>query len=255
MDTGRIGVEVCVEGLEGLRAARAAGARRVELCCALAEGGLTPSAGAVEACMAEGAIELVVLGRPRGGAFVYSAEELAVAERDVELARERGAAGVALGCLTAEGEVDVEGTARLMARARPLAVAFHRAFDHVREWEAALEVLVRLGVERVLTSGQAASAFEGRERIGALVHQARGRIAVVAAGGVRPDNARELVRASGVGELHLSAAVRRPSAARFRNARVRLGRSGEAAGAALELEEVWRTDEACVRALLDVLRA
>src|SRR5262245_37095268 len=98
-ESGAIGVEVCVESVEGLLAARAAGARRVELCCALAEGGLTPSQGTLAACVAEGGIEVVVLVRPRGGDFLYSARELAVLERDVESARALGAAGVALGCL------------------------------------------------------------------------------------------------------------------------------------------------------------
>ena len=241
-------VEVCVEGVAGLRAARAAGARRVELCCALSEGGLTPSRALLEACVAEGGVEVVVLVRPRGGDFLYDADELAVLERDVELAREAGAAGVALGCLTADGEIDAESSARLIARARPLAVAFHRAFDLVREPERALEALVDLGVTRVLSSGQAASAFAGRARLGELVRKARGRIAVIAAGGVRAEHARELVRASGVRELHLSAAARGASAMRFRNPEVRLGRAGE------EFER-WHTDEAAVRALVQALHA
>lgn len=242
----RVRVEVCVEGVEGLRAARAAGAQRVELCCALATGGLTPSLAQLEACLAEGGIEVGVLARPRGGDFLYSAAEFAVLEREVEQARAAGAAGVALGCLTAEGEIEAARCARLIERARPLAVTFHRAFDLVREPGRALETLIALGVTRVLSSGQGPSAFEGRARLAELVRQARGRVALVAAGGVRAEHARALVRASGVRELHLSAARRAPSAMRFQNPSVRLGRAGEE-------YELWRTDEDQVRALVRAL--
>jgi copper homeostasis protein len=241
-------VEVCVEGLAGLRAARAAGARRVELCCALAQGGLTPSRGLLEACVAEGGIEVVVLVRPRPGDFLYTSDELAVLQRDVDAVRAAGAAGVALGCLTAEGRVDAALTGRLIERAQPVPVTFHRAFDLVREPERALETLLELGAARVLTSGQAPSAFEGRERIGALVRAARGRLCVIAAGGIRPEHALALVRASGVRALHLSAATRRASAMRHRNPQVRLGRAAE------EYEH-WETDEGLVRALVRTLGA
>ncbi|NOT29140.1 MAG: copper homeostasis protein CutC, partial [Planctomycetes bacterium] len=192
-------------------------------------------------------IETVVLVRPRGGDFLYSAAEFAVLERDVAVARELGAAGVALGCLTAEGEVDVERCARLIARAHPLPVTFHRAFDLVRAPERALETLIDLGVARVLTSGQAARAFEGRARIATFVRAARGRLVVIAAGGVRPEHARELVRASGVRELHLSATARVASAMRFQNPTPRLGLAAEAYAHG-------RTDEAVVRALLAALQ-
>ncbi len=243
-----VAVEVCVESLAGLRAARAAGARRVELCSGLDVGGLTPSRGLLEACLAEGGIEVVVLLRPRGGDFLYAPDELAVLERDLDAARAAGAAGVALGCLTPDGDVDAAATARLVARARPLPVTFHRAFDLVRAPERALETLVGLGLARVLSSGQAATAFEGRTALAALVREARGRLTVIAGGGVRAENARALVAASGVRELHLSGAVRRASAMRHRNAAVRLGRAGE------EYER-WETDEAAVRALVQALRA
>lgn len=243
-------VEVCVESVAGVRAARAAGAQRVELCCALGEGGLTPSHGCLAAAVAVGGIEVVALVRPRGGDFLYSEDEFAVLERDVESARALGAAGVALGCLTAEGEVDAARCARLIQRARPLGVTFHRAFDFAREPEQALETLVQLGSARVLTSGQAPSALEGRARIARLVQAARGRIEVVAAGGVRAENVAELVRATGVGALHFSAAVRRESSAQFRNPRVQLASAARAS----EAWAHWETDEACVRAVLASLR-
>jgi copper homeostasis protein len=218
-------LEVCVEGLSGVCAAKAAGAERVELCCALALGGLTPSRASLESALAVGGIDVVVLVRPRPGDFVYSAEEFATLAADVEHARASGAAGVALGCLSGAGELDTAHCAELVARAAPLPVTFHRAFDHVREPRAALETLVELRFARVLSSGQAASAWEGRERLAELAREARGRITLVAAGGVRAHNARALVEASGVSELHFSASRPRPGAARFRNRGVRLAAS------------------------------
>jgi len=242
-------VEICVESVAGVRAAREGGAQRVELCCALGEGGLTPSAGALEAAVAVGGIEIVALVRPRGGDFLYSAEEFALVERDVGRVRELGAQGVAVGCLDADGRVDRERMARLVARARPLAVCFHRAFDLVREPAEELETLVALGVTRVLSAGGARSASEGRARLAALVRAARGRLAVVAAGGVRPENVRALVSECGVAEVHLSAAARVESAMRFRNAAPRLG-----SARASEEYAHWDTDARRVRALVDALR-
>lgn len=243
-------VEVCVESVSGVRAARAAGAERVELCCALGEGGLTPSSGCLAAAVAVGGIEVVVLVRPRGGDFLYSEDEFSVLERDVEHARALGATGVALGCLTADGEIDEARCARLIQQARPLAVTFHRAFDFVCEPEHALETLVHLGVRRVLTSGQEASALEGRACIARLVRAARGRIEVVAASGVRAENAAELVLATGVGALHFSAATRRESGARVRNPRVRLASASHAS----EEWAHWETDETRVRAVIASLK-
>jgi len=244
-------LEVCVESPEGVRAARAGGAQRAELCCALGAGGLTPSHGCVAAAVAVGGIEVVVLVRPRGGDFVHGEEELALMERDVACARQMGAAGVALGCLTPGGEIDEAGCARLIRCAGPLGVTFHRAFDFVREPEPALECLVRLGVARVLTSGQEASALEGRACIARLVRAARGRIQVVAAGGVRAEHARELVRATGVDALHFSASVRQASAAREGNPRVRLASAARSPGE----DAHWETDAGRVRAVAEVLRS
>lgn len=242
-------VEVCVESLAGVRAARAAGAERVELCTALGEGGLTPGAGLLEAALTVG-IDVVVLVRPRGGDFLYDEDEFDVLARDVVLARERGAAGVALGILTRDGAIDRPRCARLVSLARPLAVTFHRAFDHVREPVAALESLIELGVERVLTSGQAATALAGQERLAALVRVARGRIEIIAAGGVRPENVATLWAASGVPAVHFSASVARPSAMEHRNPEVHLG-------AARAADDRFRheTDGARVRAMLSALAA
>jgi len=239
-------VEVCVESVGGVRAARAAGAQRVELCCALGEGGLTPSAGAQRAALEVGGIEVVVLARPRGGDFLYSELELEVLERDVQAARALGAPGVALGCLTREGAIDRARCARLIAAAGGMAVTFHRAFDLVRAPLEGLETLIELGCARVLTAGQARSAPEGAARVAELVRAAAGRIEVVAAGGLRPENVRAFVAATGVRAVHASAARRRESEMLHRNPAPRL-----AAARAGEEYAHWDTDPAAVRALVD----
>jgi copper homeostasis protein len=197
-------------------------------------------------------IELVALLRPRGGDFVYGDEELAVLEADVEAAVALGLDGVALGCLTPAGAVDEERTGRLVERARPLAVTFHRAFDHVRDPMEALDALTRLGVERVLTSGCASSAAEGRACLAELVRRTRGAgrgPIVVAAGGIRPENVHALVRETGVEEVHCALSRRTESAAGFRNVRARLATTSRVP----EDFAYWETDEDLVRALLDAL--
>lgn len=148
--------------------------------------------------------------------------------RDIEVARQLGADGVVVGALTPDGRVDTATTRALVdaARhsARPMRVTFHRAFDAARDAAAALEALVELGVDRVLTSGGAASALEGAAALGALVRQAGGRLAVLAGGGVTPATVGSVVAASGVREVHVRGAERVESAMRYRRAGVAVGK-------------------------------
>jgi copper homeostasis protein len=216
-------VEVCVDSIEGAVAAEGAGAGRVELCVGLVEGGTTPAAGMIEECVARVGIPVFVMVRPRGGDFVVSDGEFAVMRREVAWARRLGAAGVVLGILDPDGAVDVERTRILVEEARPLAVTFHRAFDVCRDPAAALDVLVGLGVERVLTSGQAATAEAGIPLLRRLVERAAGRIGIVAGGGVRAANVRRIIAETGVAEVHLRAATTRPGAMRFHHPGVRFG--------------------------------
>src|SRR2546425_4990959 len=167
-------VEACVDSVESALAAARGGAHRIELCANLVEGGTTPSAGTLAVCRARLEIPIFVLIRPRGGDFLYSAAELAVMLEDVRRAKETGAHGIVTGVLRADGEIDQDRTGELIAAARPLRVTFHRAFDVCRDAGRALETLIALGVERVLTSGQAATAPEGAEAIAGLVRRAAG---------------------------------------------------------------------------------
>ncbi|MEX1023927.1 MAG: copper homeostasis protein CutC [Planctomycetota bacterium] len=198
-------LEIVTETVDGARVAAAAGAGRIELCAGLGEGGTTPSAGAILGARRSIDCELTVLLRPRRGDFLYSAAEYETLRADLGVARNLGADAVALGVLASDGAIDRERTARLVDEARPLAVTFHRAFDVTRELEATLDVLIELGVERVLTSGGAANVDLGRETIGALVDRAAGRIGIMAGGGVTERNVRRLVLTTGVEEIHCSA--------------------------------------------------
>jgi len=203
-------LEVCVDSLAGLRAAEAGGAGRIELCSRLDLGGLSPGLELLEGALEAAALPLHVMVRTRPGGFVHPEAEIAAMEAEVRALRARGVAGVVLGTLTNGGEVDTAALARLRAAAGPLSLTFHRAFDAVEDPNASLEELVRFGVDRILTSGGAPDAFQGRLRLKELVERARGRIVVMAGGGVRASNAAAILRDAGVEELHGSVPFRLP---------------------------------------------
>ncbi len=196
-------LEVCIDSLEGLRAAVDGRAGRLEVCSRLDLDGLTPTDELLAASVASG-IECFAMVRPRAGGFVYDADEVEQMIASIEHMRSAGAHGFVLGALTEARDVDRDVVRDLVAQAAQLPVTFHRAFDVVRDRTAALEVLVELGVKRVLTSGGAKNALDGKDVLGELVVQSRGRITIVAGGGVRVGNASEIVRASGVREIHSS---------------------------------------------------
>ena len=196
-------IEACVDTLASAHAAEEGGADRIELCADLADGGTTPSHGTITVVTEQLDIPVVVLIRPRGGGFVYTAAECAIMRRDVQHARALGARGVAVGALTPNGDIDTFTTETLREAARDMDVTFHRAFDVCRDPFAALEALQRIGVTRILTSGQRASAVEGAALLAELVRRAAGKIGIMAGGGVDEANAAELVRSTGVTEIHV----------------------------------------------------
>jgi len=242
--------EICVEGVDGAVAAERGGGDRIELCASLVEGGITPSRGTVRATLGAVRAPVMVMVRPRGGDFLYSPLEFASMRDDVAALRETGAAGVVFGCLTSDGLIDEERTRELVAAARPLSVTVHRAFDMTDDPEGALEALIRCGVDRVLTSGQAPDAIDGLPVLKRLVAQAAGRIVVLGCGALRPDTIGTVVRESGLNELHFSARAWTPSAMHFRNDRLTMG------GAAAEREyQCLTTDADLVRATIAAARA
>jgi copper homeostasis protein len=220
---GNVLVEACVDTIESAAAAAGGGAQRLELCANLVEGGTTPSAGVTALTCARLRIAVHVMIRPRGGDFCYTPLEFEAMQHDVAEAKRLGAAGVVFGILEPDGTIDAERTRALVKQARPLPVTFHRAFDVTRDAHEALGTLITLGVDRVLTSGQQASVPEGLPLIAELVRQARHDIEILPGGGITPQNVAEIVRVSGVREVHVHAARAFPSPMRFRRAAVVMG--------------------------------
>ena len=191
-----------MDSFDAAMRAQAAAAHRVELCGPLHDGGTTPSAGLIARCSEKLLASVNVLVRPRAGDFVYDDDEIEIMKRDIAVAKELGVDGLAIGVLTPEGDVDAAKMAELIAVATPLRVVFHRAFDSVRDQDDALELLVSLQVNGVLTSGGARTAVDGAQKIASLVHRADSRIRVIAAGSITAANVRALVRDTGVTAVH-----------------------------------------------------
>jgi copper homeostasis protein len=243
-------LEVSVEGVDGLLVAQQNGAGRVELCASVLEGGITPSIGMVREALRVATVPVFVIVRPRGGDFLYSAGEFAAMREDVIALRELGVPGVVSGCLTAEGEVDAERTGELVRLARPMSFTFHRAFDMVRDTARALEALVSLGVDRILTSGQRPSALEGLAELKRLGTLAAERIVVMPCGGLRAGNIAQVQRETGAREMHFGAHRAEPSGMTFRNPLVAMGATPQ--------EHEYKTtvtDAATVRATVDAAKS
>jgi copper homeostasis protein len=215
--------EICVDAVAGVRAAAEAHATRVELCAGLFEGGITPSRGAIRQARTVCGIGLHVMIRPRGGDFLFDADERAAMLTDIETAKQEGADGVVIGQLSADGTIDVELTRRLIELARPLAVTFHRAFDMTPDPFAALETLIGLGVERVLTSGQEASVLEGLPLIAELIARAGDRIIVMPGGGITRRNIARIIEGARPKEIHYAALVPQDGGMMFRRDHVFMG--------------------------------
>ncbi|PHX97447.1 MAG: copper homeostasis protein CutC [Gemmatimonadetes bacterium] len=195
-------IEAAVDSFDGAMRAQAASVQRIELCGPLHDGGTTPSAGLIARVTEKILVSVNVLIRPRAGNFVYGADELEIMKKDIVVAKELGVDGFAFGALTPDGDVDIEQMAELIHLATPLRVVFHRAFDSLRDQDEALELLVSLQVNGVLTSGGAKTAAGGAERIRHLVERAERRIRVIAAGSITAATVASLVHTTGVSAVH-----------------------------------------------------
>ena len=218
-------IEVCVDSVASAMSAERGGAQRVELCSDLLEGGVTPSAGLLEVVRSKVSIGVHVIIRPRAGDFYYSGEEFEIMCRDIERAQRAGAEGVVLGILDLGGRVDIDRTRQLIGLARPMSVTFHRAFDMSADLQQSLEDVLPAGANRILTSGGEQSCMQGIDSIAQLTKASRGRITIMAGGGITPENAAQIVERTGVTEIHVGLASTVASPMRYRNPRVSLGKA------------------------------
>ena len=197
-------IEIATADLETTRQAVLGGADRIELCANLGEGGTTPAYGTLRRCRELFEVPIFPIIRPRSGDFLYSEDEFRSMQYDIEVVKSLGFEGVVIGMLLANGQIDLARTALLRERAYPLEVTFHRAFDRCIDPSKALEELISIGIDRLLTSGQCLTAPEGVDCIAALQSQANGRIVIMPGSGVRPDNVQALKEKTGCHEFHSS---------------------------------------------------
>ena len=206
-------IEVCIDNLESLHNALSGGANRIELCSSLALGGLTPSFGMMKQAARISSVPVYAMIRPRQGDFIFDDDDMLCMLEDIEACANAGLDGVVLGVLAPNGSIDMPKMQRLADKAHSfeLGITFHRAIDQSSDFQAALEQIITLGCERVLTSGLAVNAGQGIDVLAAMVKQADGRIDIMAGAGVNAANAKMIQSTTQVPALHLSGKSTRPS--------------------------------------------
>jgi copper homeostasis protein len=197
-------IEIATSDFTTTKSAVEGGADRIELCANLSEGGTTSSYGTIRQCREKFGVQLYPIIRPRGGDFLYTNDEFEIMLRDVKMCKELGCDGVVIGLLSTDGTIDIKRTALLAEVAYPMGVTFHRAFDRCSDPLAAMEQLVEIGCERILTSGQQPTVNEGMELIAELNKAADNRIIIMLGSGVRADNIKVLADKTGCTEFHSS---------------------------------------------------
>ena len=219
--------EICANGVESCLAAQEGGADRVELCSGIPEGGTTPSFGEIKtARRLLNETRLHVIIRPRGGDFVYSPLELERMAIDIDMVRQLNCDGVVFGCLTPNGDIDIEANAMLMQHAAGMSVTFHRAFDRCRHPMEAMEQIIALGFNRILTSGLQSNAEQGIPLLKDLHHHAAGRISIMAGCGVNESNIARIQRETNIREFHFSAREKMKGRELYHNHDVFMGNPG-----------------------------
>ena len=218
-------MEVCIDNIESLSNAMQGGATRIELCSSLALGGLTPSWGLMRCAGEFSVVPVFAMIRPRQGDFLYLPAEIEQMKWDIEMAAQAGLQGVVLGVLTADGDVDKEATSKLThhAQAFNLQVTYHRAIDQCRNYQKAIDTLLDIGVNRILTSGTAPCAEQGCDVIAQMVEQVQDQMVIMAGAGINAHNVANIVARTGVKEVHLSGKTVRPSLMKLANVNARMG--------------------------------
>lgn len=220
-------IEACVNSAISAIEAQKGGAGRVELCENLHDGGTTPSAGSICVARKNLTIGLYVMIRPRGGDFLYTDDEFGIMQEDVRVAKSLGADGVVFGILHPDGTIDMARMKQLASLARPMGITCHRAFDMTADPYKAMEDLVCLGLDRILTSGQQPTAPEGARLIRNLISKSAGRIIIMPGSGIKEHNVAELVRSTGATEVHMHLEKQEPSRMQFRQSSVFMGKPGQ----------------------------
>ena len=200
-------LEICSNSIYSAKQAQAGGASRVELCQNLENGGTTPSYGQIRLTREALHIGVHVLIRPRSGDFLYTEDEFQEIVEDIRYCKEIGCDGVVIGILKKDGSVDKERMKILVEEAKPMCIVFHRAFDRCRDPKQALEDIIELGCDRILTSGLQNTAWQGRELLKELVEQAAGRIEIMPGSGVDASNVKDLLEFTKASSVHSSAKV------------------------------------------------
>ena len=240
-----IKLEICAINLESAIAAQKGGADRIELCDNIIEGGTTPSAATIRLARKYLTIPINVLIRPRGGDFLYSDLEFENIIEDIKFCKESRVNGVVIGVLNKDGSVDIERTKLLVKEAWPMEVTFHRAFDICNDPFQALEDIIECGIERILTSGQEKTAFEGIDLIKQLQQKAKGRIIIMAGSGVNKSNIKEIIDKTTVTEIHLSAKAKVPTKMEYKQNKLSMS-GGEWANE----EYYWASDVEVINNLI-----
>ncbi|OBT06644.1 copper homeostasis protein CutC [Vibrio sp. UCD-FRSSP16_10] len=204
-------LEVCIDNIESLHTAIRGGATRIELCSSLALGGLTPSFGLMTQAKLQSCVPIYAMIRPRQGDFLYSDQDIEIMLADIKAANTAQLDGIVMGLLTKEGHIDYQASKKLIDAAQGMGVTFHRAIDQCSDIEQALEEIIDLGCERVLTSGQQSNALLGVDKLAQMQQQAKGRIQIMAGAGVNEHNVQEIIKRAHIKEVHLSGKTSRSS--------------------------------------------
>lgn len=217
-------LEICANSVASCLEAQKGGAYRVELCAGIPEGGTTPSYGDIAVArelLTQTKLNVII--RPRGGDFLYSDLEQKIMLKDIEMCRKLGVDGVVIGCLTPDGDVDVQHNKELIDAAGEMSVTFHRAFDMCRNPFEGLEQIIELGCERILTSGQQPKAEQGVDLLKQLVEKAADRIIIMPGSGINEENIARIARETGATEFHLSARESIKSGMQYHNPNIKMG--------------------------------
>lgn len=240
-------LECCVDSVESAINAAKGGACRLELCANLIIGGTTPDVALVKEIRKYSDIRIHALIRPRFGDFCYTEHEMEIMKSQICALKEAGVEGVVIGVLDEEGNLDISKMKELMQEAKGLSVTLHRAFDMCKDPYQALEEAISLGIHTILTSGQKASAWEGRNLLCQLIKQADGRIDIMAGAGIRASVIENLIPVTKGTSYHMSGKITLDSKMKYRKADVSMGLPS------LSEYEIWQTSEKAVREAVQVL--